>query len=274
MTAIKAQEFPNKTFASKGELFADLKKYKETLIGLKKNRNSDSIKSVQIKGLEETKGLELEDGFVYAVINTTKVLDSHNDVHLDGIWNKSVNEQQGKIYFVADHDLSVKSVIAFPQDVEISVKEIPFKNLGTKFEGNTQALIFKVAKENIKLEQARQIIEEKQPIEHSVRMEYVKMDLAINSEDAEFKEEKAIWDNTFSMVANKERAIENGYYWAVSEAKIIKEGSMVLAGSNDVTPMLHPEKEIQPSKSTDQQPQDTENEASKDGAGKLNTIFI
>ena len=33
-------------------------------------------------------------------------------------------------------------------------------------------------------------------------------------------------------------AFERGYYWTVSEAKIFKEGSMVLAGSNDLTPML------------------------------------
>ena len=39
-------------------------------------------------------------------------------------------------------------------------------------------------------------------------------------------------------IANKDKAIEQGYFWAVTEAKISKEGSMVLFGSNDVTQII------------------------------------
>ena len=81
-------------------------------------------------------------------------------------------------------------------------------------------------------------------------MQYVKIDLAIDSSDSDMEEEKAVWDMYINDIANKEAAIEQGYFWAVTEAKIYKEGSMVLAGSNDVTPMVYP-KEIQPSNDTD-----------------------
>ena len=46
------------------------------------------------------------------------------------------------------------------------------------------------------------------------------------------------------MIANKEEADRVGYFWAVTEAKIVKEGSMVLFGSNSVTPLL--QKDIEP----------------------------
>lgn len=279
MSVLKAIEFPNQEFKTKEELFFELKKYKETLINLKKTAPFNSVGQKAFNStntVETIKGLPVDEGFIYAVINTTKVLDSHNDVHLNGIWNKTVEEQQGKIFYVADHDLSVKSVIAFPQDVEMFLKEVSFKELGENFEGNTQALIFKIAKENIKLKEARDIIENKTPIENSVRMQYVKIDLAIDSTDPELTEEKAVWDNIVGVIANKETAVERGYFWAVKEAAISKEGSMVLMGSNSVTPLLQ-SKDIEPPQGThEDEPLGTHKEEPqpKNGGGKLKHIFI
>jgi hypothetical protein len=247
---IKSVEFPDKSFSSKEELFAELKSNKDNLIDLKKStKDSDSV-SVKFLDSKDSscKAIANEENFIYAVINTTKVLDSHSDVHIDGIWNKSITEQQGKVYYVSDHDLSLKSVIAFPKDVQMYVQEVSFKELGYNIDGNTQALIFKVSKDKIRLQEAKDIINEKIQIEHSIRMQYVKLALGINSDSEDYKEEKAIWDNYISVIANKEQAIELGYFWAVTEAKIYKEGSMVLAGSNSVTPLL--QKNIEPDLST------------------------
>ena len=72
---------------------------------------------------------------------------------------------------------------------------------------------------------------------HSVGMRYVKIDLAINSESELDKDEKALWDKYYPIVANKEVADERGYFWIVSEAKVI-EGSAVVMGSNSATPTL------------------------------------
>lgn len=253
-TLIKAVEFPDREFNSKEELFSALKENKDKLINIKKAqvKSSDSLRFAFVHVADKTlKAVNVPEGFVYAVINTTKYLDSHNDVHLNGIWNKSVKDQQGKIFFVADHKLEIPSVVAFPEDVEVMLKDIPFKDLGADFEGDTQALIFKVAKDKIQLDQAKTIIENKINIEHSVRMQYVTIKLAINSDSDDMAEERAVWDNTIGLIANKDRALELGYFFAVSEAKIFKEGSMVLSGSNDVTPMLMSSKnEIEPSQDT------------------------
>ena len=235
----KCLELPDQEFDSREEMFKALQENAENIIDLKKGKviHSDSLKVAPVA----SKGLNLEAGFVYPVINTTLLMDSHNDVHANGIWKATVKQQQGKIFYVADHKLEVTSVIAFPQDVQMMVKTMTWQELGFDFAGNTEALIFKIAEDKIRLPQAQDIIKERISIENSVRMQYVKIDLAINSESPDFKREKAVWNKHFNKIANKERAEEKGFFWWVGEAKIFKEGSMVLMGSNEATPLLLPE---------------------------------
>ena len=68
-------------------------------------------------------------------------------------------------------------------------------------------------------------------------MRYVKIDLAMNSESPADAKEKAAWDKYINKIVNKEKAIEQGYFWAVTEAKVI-EGSAVPLGSNFATPTI------------------------------------
>jgi hypothetical protein len=254
MSTIIAKEFPNESFSTKKELFDHLKANENNLIALKKAtiKSSEGCNFPLIgKESEAVKGLEgLKDGNIYPIINTTNIMDSHNDVHLPKIWNKSLKEQQGRIFYVTDHDLKVNSVIAFPKDVAMSTKNIAWKDLGQPYEGETQALMFEVSKESIKHEGALKIINEKIDIEHSVRMQYVKITLALDSEAKEDKEYKKTFDKHIDQIANKQKAIENGYFWAVSEAKIAQEGSMVLFGSNSVTPLLEGSNESESQKDT------------------------
>lgn len=243
---IKCKEL-NREFSSKTEMFKALKEHKQEIINLKKAavKRSDGVPMLSIKESSETiKGLtpkdELKFGdYVYPVINTTKYLDSHGDVHLDGIWDRSANEQAGKVYLLINHDLSVGKVISQPKDVEPMVKDIAWKDLGKNYPGNTQALIFKAKISEKSNKDGFLAYKDNDPVEHSIRMQYVKLDLAVNSDDKELKEEKKLYDSIYPEIANKELADEQGYFWAVSEAKIYKEGSMVLAGSNDATPTLY-----------------------------------
>jgi hypothetical protein len=72
-------------------------------------------------------------------------------------------------------------------------------------------------------------------------MRYVKLELAVNSENEDWKEEKAIWDANIDKIVNKEDAGKQGYFWVVKEARVI-EGSAVPNGSNPVTPTLETSK--------------------------------
>jgi len=265
MSIIKAVEFKGKSFDTKEDLFKELKKNKSQLIGLKTAEVKNSIPtSMNLKKVEATKMIDgLTKGFIYPVINTTKYMDSHNDVHFDGIWNRSITDQVGKVHYLINHELEVGKVIAYPKDVEVLVKDVLWTDLGADYPGFTQALIFKTNVFDYSNIDAKKIINEKIDIEHSVRMQYVKIDLAINSGDEDNIEEKAVWEKYIQQIANKEDVIEQGYFWAVTEAKIYKEGSMVLSGSNDVTPMIYP-KEIQSSNDIDKSDSSNDNQKSKE----------
>jgi len=239
---IKSIEFPNRTFETQTEKFKALVKHKELIVASKKAvKYSQSTKAIMpsIESGNVSKDIAVKENHSLHVINTTKVLDSHNDLHVDGIWSKSVKEKRNKTYFLVNHEMGVGSVVAYPKDVEMKTITVSFKDLGFDFDGNTQALVFEVDKSNIRHKEAMHIIENKIDIEHSIRMSYKKVDLAINSDDEEFKAEKEVWDKYYPVVANKEAADEMGHMWIVKEAAIEGEGSMVLAGSNHVTPMIN-----------------------------------
>ena len=238
---IKCAEL-NRVFDTKKEMFKALKSNKDHIISLKKGavKNSDGFPYTAQNNLHQTKSIEgLEKGFIYPVINTTKYMDSHHDVHFDGIWNKSIKEQQGNVYYLVNHQLEIGKVIAYPENVEMMIKEIEWKDLGKNYSGTTQALIFKTKIFDYSNKDAAYVIENRLKAENSIRMQYVKMNLAINDESKEFKEEKAYYDKHINTISNKEMAEELGYFWGIEEAKIYKEGSMVLLGSNDATPIIY-----------------------------------
>jgi len=246
---ITLREFPNRTFKNWGEAHAALKEHEARLISLKCSQVYKSIDKLQ--GFSVTPFLDkalhaakshvptwMKDGNQYPVINTTKYFDSHGDVHFDGIWKRSLKANVGKLFYVEGHELMTKSVIAWPEHVKSFTADVPWSYLGKSYEGNTQALIYEIPDAEIKHEGARDVIDNKREMQNSVRMQYVKMTLALNSDSSEWKENKELYDSRIDLIANKDIVEQNKYFWAVDEAKIFKEGSMVIAGSNDVTPII------------------------------------
>jgi uncharacterized protein (UPF0212 family) len=242
---IKCKQFPDKTFSSKEDLFKALRENVDKIIALKKaaiQKSCDKgypLFSFLTKEFDATKAdFQMQDGFIYPVINSTRYLDSHDDVHFDGIWKKSLKEQQGKLFYVADHDLKLASVIAYPNNVKSFTANIPWSFVGKNYEGETEALIFQIAKDKIVSVIVKDAIEKEVPLQNSVRMQYVKIKLGINSDAKEDVDFKAYFDSKIDLIANKDVALEQGYFFGVEEAKIVHEGSMVLFGSNDATSIL------------------------------------
>lgn len=248
----------NKSFASQALMFAALKAGKQELIASKKAsiKNTDPILAGIPIGSPNSFPLVKEFGtpkevnfgdYVYPVINTINYLDSHKDVHLTGIWDKSAKEQSGKTYYIINHELMLGKVISYPKDVSIYVKDMTWKDLGRNYPGSTQALIFKAKLTERSNKDAFDAIKAGEEIQNSVRMQYVRLELAINSNEDYYKEEKAVWNKYAPLVVNQEDLNETVYFWAVHEAKIYLEGSAVLFGSNDVTPIYTEEpKHIEP----------------------------
>ena len=237
----------NKEFETKEEVLQELKTHLKQITLAKKAtiKKADAFpmfwggeKNGTTKANEEPTELKYGD-YIYPVINTTLYLDSHQDVHLDGIWNKSAKEQAGKVSLIINHDFRVGKVISFPNEVEPMVKRMKWKDLGRSYEGETEALIFKALLTEDSNDTGFRYYKNRRPVEHSICMEYVKIHLAVDSDDEDWKEERNNWEKYLPLVVNPEKAIQMGYFWAVAEAKIHKEGSMVLRGSNDVTPTLY-----------------------------------
>jgi len=258
----------NKSFDTKKELFTQLLKREHDIISLKKAAIQKSAEKGQLasitffdKSNEQLKTiLNTKDGFIYPVINTSLYLDSHLDVHGETIWNKTVKEQKGKINFVSDHQFTIPNMITWAKNVTVVLRDIPWSAVGKEYPGETKALIFEIEENNIINEDAKKAINERQDVQCSLKMQYVVIELAIDSPDPEFKKNKKLYDKTINKIANKDVAEDIGYYWWVSEAKIIQEGSLVINGSNDATGIIYNEpsngdtqKDNQPPKSTEQE---------------------
>jgi hypothetical protein len=162
--------------------------------------------------------------------NTYLWMDSHNDVHAKGCFTKSVKENKS-IFHLHDHEFKLTSKVGEPK--KTYEEEIAWKDLGVNKSGMTQALfmdteIFKDYNSQIFNEYKAGRINQ-----HSVGMQYVKIDLAVNDES--FEKEFKVWQDNIDTLGNPEKATEKGFFWLVKEAKLI-EISAVLLGSNELTP--------------------------------------
>lgn len=232
------------TFQSKEELYEYLKLNKDLLVRQKKSqmKYADAISYNQIADESDVVDKGINSGIdedpknirVKAVINTTNIMDSHDDVHFPNLWKKSLSENK-TILHLQEHQMQFDKLIS--DKVNAYTENISWSKMGYPYEGKTQALIFD---SEIDVEDNAYMFEQYKKgrvRNHSVGMQYVKVALAVNSKDSAFKEEKETWNKYIDSIVNKEVAEEKGYFFAVTEAKVI-EGSAVLVGSNRATPTL------------------------------------
>jgi hypothetical protein len=211
---------------------------------------------------------------VYPIINTIGFLDSHNDLHIEGIWNKSVREQQGRVHYVVGHELEVTKIITWKTDVKMLVKDIEWSLVGKPYGGSTQALIFEIPKDKIELEAARKAIDKGWDIENSVRMRYMDVKLCYNSAAPEDAQYKRNYDKYYPMIANKDDFENINYFYAILQAQIVDEGSMVVKGSNSATRVIQT-KHIEPQSSTQADKESAENRTITDeGQKQINHLLI
>ena len=258
-----------KQFATKEEQYAWLINNQDVLKAQRRStpKEADSIMFVsyainergerlKAEDLEENPNTDNKVLKVKCVINTTNLFDSHCDVHFPGIWKKNLSESK-QFFLCYEHNLSYKGIMS--DVVKAYTQKIAWKELGFNYEGETEALIFECeisqeSLEDIGLDFMYKRYKNGKVYNHSVRMQYVKEYWCLDSEDPSATQYKENWDKWIGQVANKEDAITRGWFYAVTEAKII-EGSAVVRGSNFVTPVYEIE-EITP-KQEDTQAEDT-----------------
>ena len=248
-----------KEFANKTDMFRYLKEHKDDLIAQKKfdMKRADAVScSASIiyekdetaeKRIDGTDALLLKDVIkVRSVINTTNLLDTAGDVLIKGVWKKSLKEQKN-LYLLQEHQMTFDHIIS--DNVKASTKTMKWSEVGADYEGETEALVFDSEIEKVRnpymFEQyARGYVKN-----HSVGLRYVQLYMCINSDEKWCIAEKADWDKYIGEVANKEEAERKGYFWAVTEAKLV-EGSAVPLGANWATPTQSVKEYDEPSQDT------------------------
>lgn len=234
----------NKSFETKEALIKALREHKDEIISLKKSQIQKSYEkgaSVIAKVIdpskltEQVKGIKFDENHYYIAVNSSRILDSHTDLHLDSIWDHTVKAQQGKNYLVDTHVLSIGTTIARKEYIEMMVVKVPFSMIGKSYPGNTVVLVYKIPKDKIIHEVAKDWLDSGDDIEASVRMQYVTIEFCVDSSEKGDETFKRNFDKYYPLIANKEDFEEIYYFWAISEAKNIHESSLVLFGSNNAT---------------------------------------
>lgn len=222
---------------------AEIVSKKEELISLKKaeiKTVKGGLNTVLLKESNTLKGVykDNENSLERTIIGNTYLwMDSHDDVHAKGCFAKTIKERLKSVFHLHDHEFKITSKVGEPTD--IYEKDILWRDLGVDKLGETQALFMntKIIKDyNLQIFNA---YKNGQINQHSVGMQYVKIDLAVN--DEQYEEEYKVWLDNIDSLGNKEHAEEKGYFWLVREAKLI-EISAVLLGSNELTPTIEENK--------------------------------
>lgn len=175
---------------------------------------------------------------VYA--NVAGWCDSYRDVMIKDNWNKSISDVgasgQKLFYHLKNHGYKTDDVVG--KDASLYTKNInPSEVFNFKTDVKTaQALM--MASTVVKEYDAKvfMLYRDGQIKQHSIGLQYIKLYLCMNSEEAEDAQYKENWEKYYPQVLNKELVDKVGYFWAVTESKIL-ETSTVLYGANELTPV-------------------------------------
>lgn len=238
-------------FHTQKQLFDWLVKNKKEIISLKKATTKftspfsyNSLDSFANKSASDTE--DLSSGIIKRTIvgNTYNWMDEHDDVHIEGVFTKSISENKN-ILHLHDHLFQVTAKVGTPK--KVYEQKIKWTELGVTKAGYTVALLMDSEIKKVYNEVVFHDYASGEINQHSVGMQYVKLFMCVNDKD--YKEAFANWNTYFPLVANQEKATDKGYFWAVTEAKL-KEISCVIMGSNELTPTLN-SKDNQPFSNTD-----------------------
>lgn len=246
-----------KEFTSKELMISYVKENLDQIIDFKKSVEQKSVDkgvAISCKSLNSIrmevadKAIKTEKDYYYIAVNTTGILDSHDDLHVSGIWNKTLIDQQGKNYLVDTHELTIGTTIVRKEDIEMFVAKVTFSSLGMSFPGSTQVLVYKFRKDKVINQTAKEWLESGASIQASVRMRYVGIKFALDSNHPEDAASKKNYDDYIEQIANKSDFEYIPYFFIITEAKNEKESSLVPFGSNAITGNII--KNIEPSADT------------------------
>jgi hypothetical protein len=237
--------------ADKDQLFDFLHKNRNQIIRAKKSVMKAPMDGFSLNfTAEETTDKEVQKEFGIApldagagktiarcAINATNVIDSHLDLHLPKLFNRSVKANKDPLHLNLHRMNDWDAVIADgPDEVKTYVKTVTWRSIGWDFEGKTDILMHDVKFTGRNPEMEDRYLKGHVKY-HSVGMHYLDFVLCANTDSKYMREEKDNYDQYITQAINPEVAEEYGYFWAVKEAKEV-EGSSVVRGSCPATPTI------------------------------------
>ena len=286
--------FLKKSFSDKSELIKYLKDNRQRLNSLKKlqettapvkfeytfEKSNSKAEASKAEGVNSNPTVEVKDPDlirVKVVMNTTNYMDSHLDVHIPGLWKKTLEQSKG-FYHLQEHISNFDHVIAYPEDVKVYTEYRNWTDLGADYPGQTQCLIFETVIRKDVNPYMFNLYLKNRVRNHSVGMRYVQCEIAIYDENDE--KEMDFWNKYITQVVNREKAERYGFFWVVTEA-ILREGSSVLFGSNDITPTQSVEIEVEEDKEAkkddsiqDEPPSGIQNEPPQESKKLSNNLLL
>ncbi len=200
------------------KLFEQLKKKKESTVY--------GIKTISEKVMD----VDLSKRSVEGLLNTYFYIDHDFDMLVTGAAKRSIQHSgpkstaTAKIKHLADHVMRTDHVVGLFTELEEKeidgleriwfISELPETTKGNDHLINYQSGLYD---------------------NHSIGFRYVKY--IVCNKDSENEDQVKNWDEWYPQAINKEKADEHGFFFVVKEIELW-EGSVVMFGSNELTPTL------------------------------------
>jgi len=186
---------------------------------------------------------------VDVIANMAGYCDSYMDVLIPDCWQRTISEKGASnkqlIYHLKNHQYSTDSIVG--GNVQMASKYIDLNvfNLESDLKQG-QALIGSSIVKKKYDSKCYHLYCDDEVKQHSIGLRYIKISLCMNSKEEEHQYEKENWDKYIKYVINKDKVEGRGYFWAVTEIKLL-EYSTVLYGANELT-TVHGSNKDEPSK--------------------------
>ncbi|WP_435415874.1 hypothetical protein [Polaribacter aestuariivivens] len=272
-------------FKTKSELFAHLKANRKSIIAQKcsmpvksddgenepfnygilsikanseKNISKSTRKSIEeckLKSIAIKSDLKEDEIEADVITNMAGWCDSYMDVLIPDCWDKTIKEKGASnkqlIYHLKNHWYSTDDIIA--GNVVMSSKYLDLEQFNIESDlKQGQALIGSSIVKKKYDAKCYHLYCDDEIKQHSIGLRYVKIHLCMNSDEDEHNYEKENWNKYIKYVINKEKVEGRGYFWAITEIKLL-EYSAVLFGANELTTVQGTSKK-EPLKNTPEEP--------------------
>lgn len=166
------------------------------------------------------------------IANLSGWCDSYTDVCIKDCWKKGITDKS-IVYHLKNHDYSTDDIVG--KDAELYTKMFDLSYFGIESDvTKAQALMMRSIVPKDYDRKTFLLYKDNQIKQHSIGYYIIQVKLCLDSQLEEDEAYKKNWDKYYPEVINKDKVDKYGYFWALTEIRIL-ENSCVLFGANEHT---------------------------------------